>query len=197
VLVRSAVIVLMLAACSEHAEPATPNPASKSTSHATEGTTIAEAPSDALDCRDPIAALDAAGSEYQVIGDVVALETSESSSNALQTDLTNGGDPSKRLFAKTALLVRTSARSELIVPPAWRGRLSFRWGNAAMHDPTEHLVVGPCAGDAAWVVFPGGYFVPDPACVDLTVRTADGDHQIAVGVGVPCVGQSATLPSSR
>jgi hypothetical protein len=149
-------------------------------------TTVAGTP---LDCRHPIGAFDAPQGGYQVFGDAVALVTSSTSDVALQTTATGASDPSERLFAKNGLLVRTSTRSELIVPTPWRGRLSFRWGNAGRREATEHLVVGPCDGDEAWIAFPGGYLVPDAACVDFIVRTDDVDHEVTVGVGAPCAGQ--------
>ena len=143
----------------------------------------------ALDCRDPIGAVDAPDAGYDVFGDAVALTTSRTSPAALQTTATDDSDPAQRLFAKTGLLVRTDACSDLIVPPEWRGKLAFRWGNAGDETATEHLVVGPCAGPGAWIAFPGGYLVSEPACVELIVRTSQGDQRTSVGVGAPCAGQ--------
>jgi hypothetical protein len=125
---------------------------------------------------------------YDVIGHAVALLTSRSSRTALQTGATPGADPSVRLFAKNGLLVRTGVKSELIVAPRSPGKVTFMWGNNGVRPTTRHLVMS-CPGDGGWIVFPGGYYLAKPACVDLIVRTGGIDHRISVGVGTACAGQ--------
>lgn len=142
-----------------------------------------------LDCRNPVAEMVAPESGYEVIGDAVAIVTSTTSKAALQTRAAGNSNPPQRLFAKNGLLVRSNTRSEFIVPKAWHKRLSFRWGNAGPQQASEHFVVGPCNGATEWMAFPGGYFVPDTACVQFIVRTSDGEHPVSVGVGAPCAGQ--------
>jgi hypothetical protein len=93
------------------------------------------------------------------------------------------------LFAKAALMVKPGARAEIIVPSASMGNLSVEWGNTTKRARTTHVTVGPCEGPDNWLVYPGGYYVPDPSCVQATVRVAGIDHSIAVGVGAPCPGQ--------
>jgi hypothetical protein len=192
---RIAACVLLVAACSEGGRSAT---TTSSFGTPRQGATVTTVPVDAtpLDCRDPIANLAAPKHEYQVIGNAVALVTSRTSNTALQTSATGDANPAHRLYAKNGLLVRTNTRSELIVPPQWRNRLSFRWGNAGAQNATEELVVGPCDGDAPWIAFPGGYVVADPACVDFIVRAPDGDHRVSVGVGAPCAGQREPVQPS-
>jgi hypothetical protein len=75
------------------------------------------------------------------------------------------------------------------VPPAWVGRLAVEWGNTTRRALAHHLVVGPCPGDDPWIAFPGGFYVSQPACVELIVRVANIDHEVSVGVGAPCPGQ--------
>jgi hypothetical protein len=125
----------------------------------------------------------------EVVGDAIALVTSGSSETALQASSSGSADPATRLFAKTGLLVRAGVQSELVVPPAWRGRVSIAWGNTALAEPTDRLVIGPCAGSATWLAYPGGYYLPEPACVELVVRTSAGGRTVQVGIGTPCPGQ--------
>lgn len=187
VALRIVVVVVLVTACSSNAGPATSNRPSSSTERST-GTTIPTARATALDCHQTIGEINTPGNHYEVIGDAVALVTARTSRTALQTSRTGNPDPSTRLFAKNGLLVRTGVRSELIVPSAWRGRLSFEWANIT-RQATDHLVVGPCQGISAWSAFPGGYLVSDPACVNFIVRTSSGDHYVTAGVGAACPGQ--------
>jgi hypothetical protein len=148
------------------------------------------ATSRALDCRDPIDALNTPASFVEPIAGAVALQTRSSSRTALQTGTTSRpGGPSTRLFAKTPLFVRTGRKAQLIVPQKWVGRLSVTWGNTGQGITTRALTVGPCPGRARWLVFPGGYFLAQPACVELIVRVAGKDRHIQIGVGAPCPGQ--------
>ena len=142
-----------------------------------------------LDCKDPIGASSAPDEGFAAIGDAVALQTAASSPVALQTSVSGEPDPAYGLFAKTGLLVRTGVMSELIVPPEWLGKVAVAWGNTGSDRPSGRLIVGPCPGTAAWIAFPGGYYVNQPACIDLIVRRDGTDHHVAVGVGSPCPGQ--------
>lgn len=139
-----------------------------------------------MSCDGPIQQLAAPPQGYETIGNSIALETSTSSATAFQTALTGYDDPALRLFTKTGLLVRTDAMSELIVPDDSAEHFGFQW-NAPV---TTHLVVGPCPGESNWIVFPGGYYVSEVGCFDFIVRAEDGDHNISVGLGSPCPGQT-------
>jgi hypothetical protein len=191
VLQRIAVCILLLSACSSGGDTTANESASTASLGGSTTVETHAADSLALDCRDPIAEMPAPDAGYEVIGDAVAIVTSRSSKAALQTREAGDANASQRLYAKNAVLVRRNTRSEFIVPTAWRNRLSFRWGNAGPQEATEHLVVGPCNSAAEWMVFPGGYFVAENACVQFIVRAADEDHEVSVGVGAPCAGQDA------
>ena len=140
-----------------------------------------------LNCAGPIDQLARPPETSAIVGDAVALETSRSSRSAAQTSLTQYGDPALRLFSKTFLAIRTGAVSELIVPDRWVGHLSFQWNSP---EPTTHLRIGPCPGDAEWMTFPGGYLVSEVGCYDYIVRSAGTDETVQVGIGAPCEGQS-------
>jgi hypothetical protein len=83
--------------------------------------------------------------------------------------------------------------SEIIVPEHEVGHLWLRWSGP----PTTHLTIGPCVADADWVWFPGGYFVSEVGCYDIIVRSEDVDHQVSIGVGSPCPGQTPPIGFSE
>jgi len=136
-----------------------------------------------LDCADPIDTLDAPPADYAVFGDAVAMLTSDTYDTALQTSRSGDEDASRRLFAKTGLLVRNGAKAELSSEQAW-----FDWGNTGTTEPTRTLETA-CEGEGEWIVFPGGCLVADPACVSVTVRVEGVELQYTMGVGAPCPGQ--------
>jgi hypothetical protein len=144
-----------------------------------------------LDCRDPIGAADTPPSYVKAIGGAVALQTRSTTRRALQTAATSDPNvPSLRFRAKTPLFVRTGRAAKIIIPRKQLGRLAMTWGNTD-HDgiATRAFTVGPCPGQSKWIVFPGGYYLTRPACIDLTVRAAGSDTRVRVGVGAPCPGQ--------
>jgi hypothetical protein len=147
-------------------------------------------PTATLDCTQPIGA--AAPPRSEVVGGQVALSTTRSRRRAMQAETyTDPAMPRYRFFAKSPLYVRTGGGSaRVVVPRSERGRVAVSWGNTD-HDGTASRVfdVGPCSGASSWIVFPGGYFVTEPHCVKLVVRTKGKDDTVRVGVGEACPGQ--------
>jgi hypothetical protein len=99
-----------------------------------------------------------------------------------------------RLGAKSPLLVRAGSEAEIVVAPEWRDRVVFWWGNTGGGTrPASTFLVGPCRppGSVAggWLVYPGGFFVSDVACVSLLVRAAGVERRVQIGIGDPCPGQ--------
>jgi hypothetical protein len=134
-----------------------------------------------VDCATSIDAVSEPPGDYTVLGDAVAMLTSETSDTALQTSQSGDADPTKRLFAKSGLLVRAGAQARLSSDDAW-----LDWGSNAID---RRLDVGPCEGDPGWFAFAGGYLVADPACVAVTVTVDGSDFPYTMGVGAPCPGQ--------
>jgi hypothetical protein len=155
-----------------------------------------------LPCRDQIDSSTAPAPELTTFGPV-ALPIRFALGAVL---LPNEPDPNARYWAKTGLDIKAGASFELVVPPEWRGRLSVGWGNGAPR--TTRLQVAACrwmpspsqsSPARAWLGFAGGYWVRNPACVSLLVRTAHRTRRVHIGVGAACPGQSPPLvhlPSS-
>jgi hypothetical protein len=128
--------------------------------------------------------------DYTVLLGVVALPIAPKAT-ALQTATSGLSDPSARLFSKAGLQIKTGTRFELAVPRAWAGRVRFFWGNAPAR-PVPRLVVSchPYPGDpSGWLAYPGGFWLPHPACVPLVIKTGTRSQRVQIGIGTPCPGQ--------
>lgn len=152
-------------------------------------TITSPASSTSLLCRDIIASRDVPDADLTIVFDQVGLPTR----SALQaaTDPLEP-DPSARWFSKVGLFVARGSSFELIVPAEWIGHLTIAWGNPG--ERTTHLYVTGCdatRAETAWVVFAGGFWVGEPACVPLLVRAGDREQLLHIGVGAACLGQAA------
>jgi hypothetical protein len=141
---------------------------------------------DSLPCQD-IGAKAAPPSDFSIVFDRVALPTGR----ALQANRSGESDPARRLFAKSGLYIRPGASFDLVVPDEWRGRLTLGWGGKK----GAHLRVPKCqAVGQLWLVYAGGYWVPEPACVSVVVRAGQAEQMVRIGVGASCPGQGPPAP---
>jgi hypothetical protein len=126
----------------------------------------------------------------------VALPAASRFPNALQTS-SSQRIGQFRLFAKTGLWFKPGTSFELEVPPELRGKLAIGWGDPG--SPSDRVVFPKCSNVGnEWSVLPGGYWVTDPLCAPLIVRSEGVEHAVQFGLGVPCVGQaSAPEPTDR
>lgn len=123
--------------------------------------------------------------DFTVLFDSIALPTSENYPRALQTS-DQGTEGAGRLFAKTGLVFKPGHPFELIVPEELQDRLSIGWS-----DRSWRVTVGDCEGfPSDWVALPGGYYVADPMCAELIVRSGATDQRVLIGLGAPCPGQA-------
>jgi hypothetical protein len=149
-------------------------------------------PATRLDCNKVVGSQRALNAGRTAVLGAVGLTTGR----ALQVGSSGAADPTARWFAKDGLLV--SGRSfELVVPNAWRNRLSFSWGDGNTPRTQRLRVVGckPVPPQERWLAFVGGYFVPKPACVPVIVKTARASRRVHIGVGAPCRGQAPPPPA--
>ncbi len=140
---------------------------------------------DTFPCTDPIDVLRRPPAGMQTVLGVVAVVTHRT----LQALPSGEPDRAHRLYAKTGLLVRADRPFELVIPRPWRSRASVMWGNSGPQRMTGHLQIRGCPpapGHGAWLVYPGGYYVPEPACVPLVVKTGQESRTVHVPVGVRC-----------
>ena len=144
-----------------------------------------------LGCRDVIASAVEPSPDLSVVFDQVALPTRR----ALQANHSGDADSAVRWFAKVGLFVSRGASFELIVPNEWLGHLSMAWGSTT--NRTTHLAVLGCPANEAekrWSVYAGGFYVKDPACVSLLVKSGAREESVHIGVGAACSGQEPPPP---
>jgi hypothetical protein len=131
-----------------------------------------------VSCAHIIDRLDAPPADRAVLVGAVAMET-----EILQPNPTSETDPAA-LFAKTGLVVRADAVVDLSVPAASTGRPWIGWGSPAR--PARRLRLPGCPGESGWVVFAGGFWLDEPACVPLTVRSGGREERARLRIGVGC-----------
>lgn len=129
---------------------------------------------------------------------VVALPISPTSA-ALGTGRL-GDSALPRLFAKSALVVRSGSSFRLQAAPGSPSSLSFSWNpHEAEPSPTRSLVVHDCRSSSTsrWVAFIGGFYIDRASCVSLIVSTSTSMRRVKVGVGAPCHGQKPPVGPSQ
>jgi hypothetical protein len=176
-LVPAVVGLVLLSGCSTAATQQTAPTTAAESSSASEVTTLTCA--GAIDGGPP-------PPEYETVLGVVALPTSDA------LGAYESGDPATpALFAKTGLLVRAGRPFELVVAPQSDDDVAVGWGNVSFR-PSPRFAVPPCPDTygTGWLAYPGGYWADRPLCLPLTVRTADREEQVRVGVGTACPGQA-------
>ena len=133
-------------------------------------------------CASSIAGLPDPPGDYRVVAQNVAVPTA----SVLRPDDRGGADPAVRLFAKWGLLVRAGVEVDLQVGPGWQDRARLGWGSPALPATAVHVPACPGPSSSAWLVFAGGTWVAQPACVPLFVRSQGQEAQVRLGIGVPC-----------
>jgi len=155
-------------------------------------------PGEPLACKDAIANSYAPPpADRSVVFDSVALPTGK----ALQVSPSGESDPTARLFAKAGLYVASGRHFLLAVPDEWLGRLTMAWGNPGTRTTNVGMPSGMPGREAdgsqgPWLVFPGGFWVDQPACVPLIVRSGDTEQTVHIGVGAACPGQAKPQPGT-
>lgn len=177
--------VLVVTGCSnESAEVPETSPTPDST-----GTPSTATDDDVLPCQDMIGNDEDVPEDYEILLDVVALPTANSSPNALQVGRRDGTDQPD-YFAKTGLLVRSGAAFDLEVEHPDTAGLG--WGSPAAF--SSSISSQGCQGES-WLAFAGGFLVQDPTCVRLTLTTDDDQRVFFVGAGAACQGQQPPSPN--
>lgn len=144
-------------------------------------------PAVSLPCQEKIESLDGAivADDHTVVLGRVQLPTRA----ALGVSRT-AEDPEFPLFAKDGLVLKARTAFQLIVPDSDRSRLRIGWGSPAR--PTTRLEVLRCQTtdpSKPWLAYAGGYFVSEPGCFSLTVKSGNRTRQVDIGVGAACPGQ--------
>jgi hypothetical protein len=121
---------------------------------------------------------------FGVVLSSVALPTSPQSP-AIQAIRRAAEDGSNFYFAKAGLVWDGASSFEIVVPDRLRSQLALSWGAPDV----SHSIKVECADLHGWVGLPGGYWVREPLCADLIVRTGSAEATVQVGIGAPCSDQ--------
>jgi len=128
-----------------------------------------------LDCQATIDLIDTPPDDYRTVLDAVALPGPGTPHEIGRTDEASGLG-----FAKAGLLVRAGIASTITVAD-----LEHRigWG---ITETAQRIAIPPCAGAAEWLVYAGGFYVPEPACMTLNVETENGSDKMRFPIDAPC-----------
>jgi hypothetical protein len=129
---------------------------------------------------------------YAIIVGVASLATSDSAPGPLQAI----AQPDGGFWTKIGLMVRAGEPVELLVPQGMRDRMRIRWGTSGRW--TWNLTVPACegkrpqfvlaGGETKWRVYSGGFWVDDPSCVRLVVRSGEREQEVTIPLGAACPG---------
>ena len=123
--------------------------------------------------------------QLETVLDAVALPTSPGHA-ALQTSRRTTSDGAVYYFAKTGLVWDGSSAFEIAVPESFRSRVAIAWGTQVL----SHRVEAACGRAGDWLLLPGGYWIAEPLCAELIVRTDTTEATVSLGLGTPCPGQA-------
>ncbi|MGA7206144.1 MAG: hypothetical protein WBX27_16100 [Specibacter sp.] len=121
----------------------------------------------------------------------MAVSTPSTGSGSVQ--LADGGSYLGFRFAKVGLVLKAGVAFSLSVPPEMAGKMKIGWSNSG-YTLADTLTVAGCAfpqaasqqAGSAWLVYPGGFWLKEPACVPLVVTSGGSSTTIHIPVGTPC-----------
>ncbi len=91
---------------------------------------------------------------------------------------------SLRYWAKAGLLVRPGTLPvDVIVPVAWRNQVAIEWGDSGI---ASGIRIRGCSATGSWLPYTGGFYLRQPACVPLVVRSGGQTAHIRVAIGRDC-----------
>lgn len=105
-----------------------------------------------------------------------------------------GSETDGLTFTKFGLVVHANKEVLLEITDAGGADFALDWGISGEPTVGGSITVGPCVGsdsqskvdDAAWVVFAGGTWLSEPACVTYRVTSKDDSSTHRLGVGTAC-----------
>ena len=84
------------------------------------------------------------------------------------------------------LLVRPGTQSTIAVNPGQEAQIRLAWGHADGPAPAQEFVVPACEGEEDFLIYSGGLWVSEPACVALTVGARNLTEEIVIPVATDC-----------
>ena len=142
-----------------------------------------------LPCTNPIDVLDAPPSDWTTFADVIALP--------LSTTHQRGRSDSElgRSFTKFGLVIRSDSVFSINIGEESKANALISWNNST-HALSLEVEDCPgvcegqptCPGGATgeWVVFPGGVWTTEPACISIDIETGGETANARLPIGVEC-----------
>jgi hypothetical protein len=141
---------------------------------------------DTFNCTDPIDVLQELPDSYATVADVIALPVSGDQGRGHTGPDNDVG--SRRAFSKVGLLVRPATTFQIHVAPSSQRNALIQWGNVEANEPVSSIAVSSCPGDRnTWLVYPGGVWTLEPACVELTILTTKATETVRLAAGAECI----------
>lgn len=139
-----------------------------------------------FNCDDPIDAVEDPPGSYMTVADVVALPGTGDMLQRGRVGPDNDAG-SRRSFSKMGLLLRPATTFQIHVAPDSQRNALIQWGNVDANEPVGSIAVASCPGDTNdWLVYPGGVWTLEPACVELVVLTTETAETVRLPLGAPC-----------
>jgi hypothetical protein len=116
----------------------------------------------------------------------MAISTPDSGSGIVQVG--DGSSYRGLQFAKVGLVLKAGIEFSLSVPPDMAGRMKIGWSNSGS-TLADTLTIPGCTSAqarAAWLVYPGGFWLEEAGCVPLVVTSGGSSTTIHIPVGMPC-----------
>ncbi len=86
---------------------------------------------------------------------------------------------------KVGLLLRRDAAVEIRVPDRFHDTVAIEYGAADV--PAHRIAAGPCYSETEWLVFTGGIWLSEPACIVLEVASGGSTiGTVQLGLGEAC-----------
>jgi len=201
-LAAAALALLVLPGCTDTPIPQPTGSAESSASATSAGSAGSTAASDTditphavgsslpFECGGPIrsgpTAAELAGSDAIGIPDVMYLSATATGGTTIQW----GGGASYKglLFSKVGLVLKAGKAFTLEVPAELRGHMKIGWSNSGstVADSLDSPGCTSSTDNAAWLVYPGGFWLDAPACVPLTVKHGESVETLHLPIGKPC-----------
>jgi len=118
---------------------------------------------------------------YRWIHDAVALPAEDIRHETGRTDENTG-----LRFAKMGLLVRPGKASTITVDPDQDAEIRLLWGYGDRLAPVHRFVIPTCEGNEDFLIYSGGLWISEPACVALTVSSGDQAVELRIPIDTDC-----------
>jgi hypothetical protein len=134
-----------------------------------------------FDCWGPIDAVEAPPDDWSIVLDVIAFPEN----SPLQRGRFD--DEIGRHFSKFGLVIRSGSPLQLRIGDTSYPNAVMGWG-VGSSEPVGAIDIEGCQASRSedWVVYAGGVWTVDPACVEIEVSTSNETLSVDLPIGIAC-----------